>query len=458
MASRNKRFYRNFRLNITVRIILLSILAFSLAFVTANQEMLFVPFAISLAFIYGVINLVLYIEKTNRDLTHFLLSLREGAFTESYTSANRGKHYEELSDALNEVVKDFAKLNTQKELHYQYLQVLNEKINVAILSFDKAGALLMMNPAAKHLLKLPTFSKLDHFKLIDHELFEAASKQKPEERSIVKIVAGDELAQLSVQIKEIILQDKEVRIVLLQNLTNELESKEIEAWHQLMRVLTHEIMNSVTPITSLSSAAESILSESTGIRKSKEQVTDDNIEDVFNSVSTIRSRGKGLLNFVKAYREYAKPSEATFERTDISAVVRRILALLRHDLEKNNIELIERIPANRLEANADTSLIEQVLINLLKNAIEAVDHSGNGKITVDVKRLSGDKVQISVMDNGPGIDEDTLSKIFVPFFTTKQTGTGIGLSLCKQIMKLHQGTIKASSIPDKGTIMTIHWG
>jgi signal transduction histidine kinase len=448
--------YKNFRFSIFIRVFIIVVLALLLAFVVLRNPTFFVPLVIGLALIAAVINLIQYIEKSNRDLTHFLLSLRQGAYTESYTSGQRGKPYEALSDAFNEVVREFANLNIEKELHYQYLEALNENINVAIVSFDAEGKLLMINPAAKKLLNLPSFSSIHHFKKIDLNLYETIVDIKPEERLVTKVFIGQEIYQLSVQSKFIILQGKQVKIILLQNLNSELEAKEIEAWYQLIRVLTHEIMNSVTPIVSLTAAMQTMLNTD-GTRRDLSKLSDDNIDDVFSSLSTIASRSKGLLKFVHAYKEYAKPLELHQEPVDVVDLVTRVVELLRLDIRQSLVE-VQVIHADKSAlANVDIALMEQVLINLIKNALEALPKNGAGKIIIEIKTKLSNEVSISVTDNGPGIDPEILPKIFIPFFTTKTSGSGIGLSLSRQILKLHNGNLKVHSALGEGSTFIMEW-
>lgn len=447
--------YKNFRLAIFVRVFFIVALSLTIAFVVVVKPMFFVLAATILLLIGLIVNLIRYIEKTNKDLTHFLLSIRQGAFTESYTSGNRGNQHKQLSDALNEIVSEFAKINEQKELHYQFLKTLNENINVSILSFDEKGELIMMNQAAKRLLGLPSFSKLEHFKKIDAALYKAVSTLEPEVRAVVKVILHEETFQLSVQLKEIILNGKPVRIVLLQNLNNELESKEIEAWHQLIRVLTHEIMNSVTPIVSLTGAVENILRSNSGEGNDFTRLSRENIDDVYSSLATIQSRSKGLIKFVTSYKEFARPLDAKFETVDVSSLLQRTIMLLQPQFEEHKINVTTEIPESNLTANGDASLLEQVLINLLKNALEAVAHDGTGQIKIILRKKNHQTI-IIISDNGPGIDEETLPRIFVPFFTTKPKGSGIGLSLSRQIMKIHNGTLKVQT-SGKGSLFVMEW-
>jgi two-component system nitrogen regulation sensor histidine kinase NtrY len=448
--------HKHFRISIFLRAILIAGLSLLFSFVLMEKPSFFVPLVVGIGLITAVVSLIRYIEKSNKDLTHFLLSIRSGAFTESYTST-RGKADEALSEAMNEVIREFAKLNAEKEIHYQYLQALNENINVAILSFYTDGRLRMMNPAAKRLLNLPSFSHLEHFKRIDTALYKAVSRIQPEERMVTKVFIAEEACHLSVQLKEIVLQGEHVKILLLQNLNNELEAKEIEAWYQLIRVLTHEIMNSVTPIVSLTAAIQSILTHPDGSHKKLELLTEENQEDVLNSLLTINARSKGLLKFVNAYKEYAKPVTLRPESTDVVVLITRIVDLLKRDLEERLIQLKVNFSSASVPAKADIALMEQVLINLIKNAMEAVAHDGAGIISIGARIKEGNIVSITVSDNGPGVDPEILSKIFIPFFTTKSKGTGIGLSLSRQIIKLHGGNIKVSSAPEKGSVFTVEW-
>jgi two-component system nitrogen regulation sensor histidine kinase NtrY len=447
--------HKNFRISISIRISLIVAFALSFVFVLTNVKSLFAPIIIAGLLLFLVINLIQYIEKSSKDLTHFLLSLRQGAFTETYTSGSRGKPFKDLSDAMNDVAREFAKLNAEKELNYHYLQALNENINVAILSFTENGNLRSMNTAAKRLFNLPAFAHMDDFKRLDANLFETVKTIQPEQRVVVKIFFGEQLYQLSVQSKEIILQGDLVKIILLQNLNAELEAKEIEAWYQLIRVLTHEIMNSVTPIVSLTAAMQSIIRHADGTTKDLSQLTVENQEDVFSSISTIESRSKGLLRFVSAYKEYAKPMELRVEQTDALKLVNRVADLFKQDLQEKNITLKIQTKLSSANINADVTLIEQVLINLFKNALEALDE--NGTIIIEVTSFSLNSIRISIEDNGAGIDSDTMSKIFIPFFTTKSNGTGIGLSLSRQIMKLHGGRLHVQSSPHQGSKFSLEF-
>jgi two-component system, NtrC family, nitrogen regulation sensor histidine kinase NtrY len=449
--------YKNFRLNILFRVLAIVGLAVALAYVTAIEPSLFLPIVLVLSLIIAVVNLIVYIERSNKDLTRFLLSLRQGAFTESFRRDRRGKPFEEFSEAMNDIVREFAKLNEEKELYYQYLESLNEKINIAIFSFDVEGKLIMMNPAAKHLIHFPQFSHISDFQKLDQKLAECVASIKPDERIVAKAFLGDEVYQLSVQCKEIILKGRPVKIILLQNLNIELESKEIEAWHQLIRVLTHEIMNSVTPIVSLTDATRQILMDADGARKDLTRLKADDADDIFSSIDTVNSRSKGLLKFVNSYKEYSKPIELRAADADAIELVTRVVNLLIPEIDNARVKLTVASKSNSIIVRTDSVLMEQVLINLIKNALEELHHQSSGELFISIEKTLQGAARITVEDNGKGIDADVIDKIFIPFYTTKAKGSGIGLAFSRQIMKLHNGTIKVNSIKGRGSRFTIEW-
>ena len=445
---------KNFRLNIFIRVALITALAIAIAIILSQRPSFFIPAGLALVLIGTIINLIIYIEKSNRDLTHLLLSIRQGAFTESFLSGKRGKKFEELSGALNDVVSEFARINLEKELHHQFLEALNENISVGILTFDDTGTLMTINPAAKKLINLSSFSKLEDFKKVNPILFERVQLIRPDQKMVIPIFLNNTLQQIGIQLKEIVIQQKRVKIFLLQNLNSELEAKEIDAWQQLMKVLTHEIMNSVTPIVSLSQAIRTILSTPEGISKSLNELDNDNLEDVYSGINTIESRSRGLVRFISAYKEYARPVELRITDVDLVEVIRNVVNLITPDLEQRAVRIVTNMP-DQLTTKLDRTLIEQVIINFLKNAIDAVKHDGTGRIAIAANRKGHDHIQVSISDNGHGMDEDTRANVFIPFFTTKPGGSGIGLSFSRQIIKQHGGTIHVSSEVGAGTVFTI---
>lgn len=252
------------------------------------------------------------------------------------------------------------------------------------------------------------------------------------------------------------MNETSFKIVLIQDLNQELEQQEVDAWQKLIRVLTHEIMNSVTPIVSLTEAINTMLVEKSGERKKLNDLDDEDTEDLFESFQTIEKRSKGLLRFVNAYKDFTKTPELVFSKVDLTELVNRTISLFGSELERLHIELDSSGVESKLFAKADGEWLEQVLINVIKNAIDALEHRENAKIAIRAYQLN-QRSTISVADNGGGMEKEILDKIFIPFFTTKKKGTGIGLSLSRQIIKLHRGNLSVSSEVGRGTIVKLEW-
>ncbi|MGA9292265.1 MAG: HAMP domain-containing sensor histidine kinase [Ignavibacteriaceae bacterium] len=266
---------------------------------------------------------------------------------------------------------------------------------------------------------------------------------------MVKIVDNNELIQLSIFAAEFKLRDKYIILVSLNNIQSELEEKEMEAWQNLIRVLTHEIMNSITPIVSLSSTVNNML------ENSDKMLTEEDIEEFKAAVGTIEKRSKGLIHFVDDYRNLNRVPIPQFQIFKISLLFERIKNLLHEQLAEKNISFVSAVEPDNLEIMIDPDLIEQVLINLILNSINAFDGIPNPGIKLLGIIDNRGMINIQVIDNGKGIPEDLQEKIFIPFFTTKKEGSGIGLSLSKQIMKAHKGGISVKSQVNNGTTITL---
>ncbi len=441
---------KNFRLNITFRILLIVVFAVLLAWVLVNTSWFFTPLVIGVVFILVVVNLIFYVERTNKNLSQFLLSIKQGGFTTLFKDSAHGGTHGGLNEVFNEVMVQFQQITLEKESHYQYLKTLTENLGVSLLSFDDDGHIELMNPAAKSMLKKPYLKNISDVKHINNALYETITHLESEEKRVIKTVLNGELLQVSVQVKDFVTQEKHFRLVLIHNINNELEAKEVEAWQKLISVLTHEIMNSVTPIASLSTAMNQQLQHQ-GL-----DMSNDDAEDLKLSLATIENRSKGLMRFVNAYKDFTKKPDINVSDIDLKQLVDRVVHLLSPDLQNAKIKTTIHVTGTQFLMKGDQELIEQVIINLLKNAIEVLDGKDNGIVDLVIEK-KGRKSILTITDNGPGMESESLEKIFVPFFTTKRKGTGIGLSFARQIMRLHGGSISAKSKPNVGTTFVLEF-
>ena len=284
----------------------------------------------------------------------------------------------------------------------------------------------------------------------DQKLFETINSIKPFERKLIGISADGGEIQLSLKATSLKTNENELVILSIQDIKNELDEKEIESWMKLIRVLMHEIMNSITPITSLSESLSNIYSTG-GIPVLPEQVNVKTIATTLQGLNVIKEQGKGLMSFVESYRKLTRVPEPEKKLFKVADLMSRVMILYNSldNINKTNLTISLKKPD--LEIFADQNLISQVLINLLKNALEANENNFEGKITIVSSENSGNHSEICVIDNGPGISEENLDEIFVPFFTTRQNGSGIGLSISRQIMRAHGGNLKVRSVPHKET-------
>ncbi|MEQ9592003.1 MAG: ATP-binding protein [Cyclobacteriaceae bacterium] len=443
-------------MNIVIRVVLITGFALLLSYVLTNKEWFFTPLVLILLLLISIWSLVYYIEKTNKDLTYFILSIKQSGFTTSFPPGKKGKTFRKLSEAFNDVIEEFRKVNLQRETHYQYLQTLTENIQAGIISFDASGKVALANPAALQLLGALRLGNISELKKISAKLFQVINDLKPGQRQLFKTVIAKREVHLSVQVKELIMNEAPYKIVLVQDLNQEMEEQEVDAWQKLIRVLTHEIMNSVTPIVSLTEAINTMLTDKEGERKRLEALDEDDKEDLFGSLETIEKRSRGLLRFVNSYKDFTKAPEVVLSQLDISELIKQVLNLLNAELIRNKIKVDKSEVEVHVVASGDASWLEQVIINVIRNAIDVLEQAPTPAIKIAAFK-SGDETCISITDNGEGMDKGTLDNIFVPFFTTKKNGAGVGLSLSRQIMKLHGGSLSVASELGKGTVVTMKW-
>jgi nitrogen fixation/metabolism regulation signal transduction histidine kinase len=331
---------------------------------------------------------------------------------------------------------------------------LLEHLAAGIITFNDKGFILHSNSSARKLLSIDVLTHLQQIKRKDQKLFETIISMKPYERKLVAINAEGGEIQLSLKATSFKTKENELVILSVQDIKNELDEKEIESWMKLIRVLMHEIMNSITPITSLSESLSNIYGAG-GKPVLPEEVNAKTIATTLQGLNVIKEQGKGLMSFVESYRKLTRVPEPEKKLFKVADLMNRV-QILYNSLDKSDkTNLSVSMIKPDLEIYADQNLISQVLINLLKNALEANENNNDGKIRIVVSEGFNNHHEICVIDNGPGISEENLDEIFVPFFTTRQNGSGIGLSISKQIMRVHGGNLKVRSVPDKETVFSL---
>ncbi|MCC6398611.1 MAG: ATP-binding protein, partial [Bacteroidetes bacterium] len=399
--------------------------------------------------------LIRFVERTNVDLTRFLEAITYADFSQTFIAKGKGSTFDDLDAAFNSVMSEFRKVRGDREEQYHFLQTLIQHVPVGLVSFAPDGEIGIINAAAKRLLRVTHLTTLRALEPASPHLTRALRSLRPGDRVTFKLDDFPEPLHLVMNATEIRLHERPYTLVSLQNIQSELDDMEMEAWQKLIRVLTHEIMNSVTPISSLSSTAAAILQKE-ALSDNEHDVRSD-LTDLREAMVTITRRSEGLLHFVDAYRNLTLIPKPVLRIFAVKDLVQRVDLLLRTQAAQAGATLSTRVEPESLEVNADPDLMEQVLINLVQNAFHAVQETRGGRIHLSGLLDRQGRVEIEVSDNGKGIPEDAMEKIFVPFYTTKEKGSGIGLSLSRQIVRMHGGTLTCRSKPGDGAVFTIRF-
>jgi len=450
--------FNDFKRVLTIRVVLIAI-SIALTMHLIYSDSYFVTTAVVLAaVVWQVWLLIQYVDRGHQEMQSFLQMLKNGDFSVTYAAPEGASSFQAtLYAEFNEVIRRLRQLRSQRHAEFQYMKTIVQHVGIGIITFDTRGDVQIVNTAARKLFHLKKLDSIEQLRSLSHELVEAFYELRTGGRNLIKFERDGEEQQLSVFAMELSLRGKTFKLVSLQNIRTELEEKEMEAWQNLVRVLTHEIMNSVTPISSLAQTADQ---ELVGMMEHGEDpcaIGRDDIEDVHLAVQTIHKRSEGLIRFVSDFRNLARVPTPNLQEVSARELLEDVVRLMEPDLRKGNISPRVRIEPPDLAFKADAHLIMQVLINLVKNAVQALEKEPTP--TLELLSLKDAKrgAKIIVRDNGVGIEEEALKRIFIPFYTTRKQGSGIGLSLSKQIMRKHGGSITVKSKQHQGTEFTLHF-
>ncbi|MEZ5071910.1 MAG: ATP-binding protein [Bacteroidales bacterium] len=446
--------FRQFRFHIVFRVLLLTGSCLAL-FITMKSAYTFTPVLVAGLIIYQVWSLIRYVDRTNRELAGFLESIRYSEFTRTFQIGDAGSSFGELGKAFNDVMKDFQELRSEREEHFHYLQSIVQNIDISILAYQRDGTVEMINPAAKKLFQINSLRNIHKLRSLSDLLADTLLNIHPGENRLVKVQDDEDILQLAIYATEFKVKDKVILLSTVKNIQNVLEEQETAAWQKLIRVLTHEIMNSIAPISSLSSTVESMVVPFTEKDKNKPEIDVDTLQEIRGALQTITKRSTGLMSFVETYRSLTKIPEPNFGIVRMNVLIHNVQTLMKKEAQTKEVELHSSVEPDTIELHIDEQMIEQVLINLIKNSLQALEGTDRGAISIKGFYNKRGRPTIQVIDNGQGILEEVIDKIFIPFFTTKRSGSGIGLSLSRQILRLHGGTITAHSKPGQETIFTM---
>mgnify|MGYP001627432422 CR=1 FL=1 len=447
--------FRHFRLQIILRVLLLLASLIAISLIWSREGYMISTIVLLLFVLLQTASLILYLEKTNSRLARFFASIRHSDFSANFTDEGLGKSFAELNHEFNQVIEAFKTNRAEKEEHFNYLLTVVQHVSIGIIVFRRDGKVDVFNNAIKKMLRLSHLRSIQELSAVKDDLPEMLLRMQAGDKLLVKVFLEDELIQLSINATEFRMRGETYVLVSLQNIHPELEDKEIESWQRLIRVLTHEIMNSITPISSLTSTIQEMITDPETGESRLQQLDSEDIESISAAVTTIGSRSRGLLNFVEVYRNLTRIPKPNFRYFPVKELFVRASELLRPKLENHNIQCKWQVFPDDLMVLADPDLVDQVIINLMLNAIDAVKMRENPHISIVASQNVNNRITIDIADNGNGIKPDLMDKIFMPFFTSKKEGSGIGLSLSRQIMQMHKGAISVKSKPEEGTIFTL---
>lgn len=439
----------NLRSPLVTRIAILLATVFALAYAVADSFNIIITLALVGATLFQVSHLIKEFDESNKNIASFLDAIRFDDLSFSFKTDSNDPGVQRLHNELNEAIGHLKTSRSERDSEYQFFKNIVQHVGIGLLTFKKDGSIQIMNTAAKKLLRVSQAKHIDDLRPVSEVLVEAFLKLKTGGRELARLVLSDETIQISIYAIELTLRGEVIKLISMNNIQSELDEKEMEAWQNLVRVLTHEIMNSVTPISSLAGVVEGELQS----RMDQPTATfnKEEMEDMHLSVHTISKRSAGLIHFVREFKNLSQRPQPNLTTIPVKKLLGEMAVLQKKELIDSGITIAIILDPDDLVISADKSMIEQVLINLIKNAMQAFSNQEKKEILLKGYLDEKTRPVISVSDNGDGIDPEALERIFVPFYSTKKTGSGIGLSLSKQIMRQHEGRITVKSKLGEGT-------
>ena len=401
---------------------------------------------------YQLIAFFRFQKKTHDELSQFVESVHYRDFSRYFDVKHASADIQPLRKGFNEINTTFKIISKEKETQYQYLQKILELVDTGILSYEvESGEVVWMNETLKKMLELPYLKHIQSLGKRDKVLFDEVYGLKPGEGKIVSIHLEKTSFKALLSVTAFQTENKKYKLIAFQNVNEALDETESKAWQKLLSVMTHEIMNSVAPISSLAETLKSRLQSATP------EIHGDAVEDLELGIDTIKRRSEGLLKFAETYRSLNKITTLHRNKIYVRELFANLHQLMQPTFEQKKVELEIILRNPDLQMQADVNLLEQVFINLIVNALEAIKEKPQPKIVLSADQLLDKKIVLKVADNGQGMSDEVMEKIFIPFFSTKKNGSGIGLSLCKQIVMLHKGSMQVQSVEGHGTVVIIQF-
>jgi signal transduction histidine kinase len=439
------------KLNLRVLLLLATLTTVSYILTTGKFNFLVIIVPVILL---QVMEIFKFLKKTQDEVRDFVESVHYRDFSRHFDVSHAPSEIQPLRKGFNEINSAIRVISRERETQYQYLQKILELVDTGILSYETgSGNITWMNESLKKMLQIPYLKTVESLEKRDHDLYEELKAIRPGESKVISLHRDRHAMRILLSATAFQTDGMVYKLIAFQNVHEALDENESQAWRKLLSVMTHEIMNSVAPISSLADTLKNRLSRA----GSGEDSNATTMEDLELGINTIKRRSEGLLKFAETYRNLNKITKPNIKPIPVMDLFENLYQLMQPTLDQKKIEMDVILMDTNLVLEADINLIEQVLINLIVNAIDAVRESETPRIVLSANTHKGEKIEIRISDNGHGMSADVLENIFVPFFSTKKTGSGIGLSLCKQIMMLHKGNIQVKSVAGEGTVFSLQF-
>ena len=443
--------FKNFEFKILGKVLLIFLVLIAAAFLFVKSMFIYVCLLLPLL-AYQLINLISFQRKAHDEVNQFVEAIHYRDFSRNFDVKHAPTELQSLRQGFNEINSTFKVISKEKETQYQYLQKILELVDTGILSYEEeSGQVVWVNESLKRMLQVPYIRNISSFERRDKSLYQDIRSVRPGDSRIATVHLEKSLFKILLSATAFQTDGKKYKLIAFQNVNEALDETESRAWQKLLSVMTHEIMNSVAPISSLADTLKNRLHQSV----TEMNYNSSALEDLEIGIETIRRRSEGLLKFAETYRNLNKINKLNVKRMYVREVFGNLYQLMLPTFEQADIDLEIILKDPELSFEADPSLIEQVLINLVVNAMEAVKNREAPQVALVAEASGNKKITIKVVDNGAGMSDELLDKIFIPFFSTKKTGSGIGLSLCKQIIMLHRATINVQSVEGKGSVFSL---
>lgn len=446
-------FYQSFTFRLILRLLFINLLGVVLVYLVRNTQLWFTISGVSLILLGCIISLYFYINQIREDITRFILAVKTRDHTLNFKNKATKGSFPELYESFNEIIQIHKDIQLEQDSIFQLIKTILEQVPVGVIVVktnkieQNKSEISFFNQAASNLLNVPAYSYWHRFEQHLPIFTNEIESIKDGGKRFIELKIQDKIIQLSLEVIPLNLYGSDYQIISFQNIKDEIEQKETEAWNRLIGVISHEILNSITPISSLSDTVNQMITN-------KKSLNSEDLADLKPALQTIKRRSEGLLDFVKDYRLIAELPTPNTEQHSIGEILQHIKVLMQPLASNKNIEFKILQTASKISLSIDFKLIEQALINLITNSIYALENTNNPIIEINY-RLAHNKVYLDVSDNGKGIEAENIEKIFVPFYTTRKNGSGIGLTITRNIMKMHRGNLEVVSTPNLKTTFSL---